>query len=105
MRFIKVKDRAEHFVLGARLPISADALTTAFDKTVIAAGVDRTNRPYHSLRHSWATGMKPYIGEAGVQHALGHSKLETTQGYISVTQAERDAQRMGQNERIKNIAI
>jgi integrase len=105
LRFIKVKERGEYFVLGAKLPISADVLTTGFDKAVEAAGVDRTNRPYHSLRHSWATGMKPYIGEAGVQHALGHSKLETTQGYISITQAERDMQRMAQNERIKNIAI
>ena len=103
-RFNK-KKYSDYFVFGNEVPISYDALTESFYKAVAAAGVDRTDRPYHSLRHSYATGMKPYIGEAGVQHALGHSKISTTQGYISVTQAERDAQRLGQNERIKNIAI
>lgn len=65
--------------------MSADALRTAFERRVRAAGLDSGITP-HAMRHTFATEMLSGGADLrSVQELLGHASLSTTQIYTHLS--------------------
>lgn len=65
---------------GARLHTSS--VRRMFQRLAPKAGIERRVHP-HALRHTFAAELyTERIGAAGIQAALGHSSLATTQKYL-----------------------
>ena len=68
--------------------ISVRGVQKMVDKTLLAAGLDRTRFSPHKLRHTAATLMlKNGVDTRALQEVLGHKNLSTTQIYTHVDSA------------------
>jgi integrase/recombinase XerD len=65
--------------------MSADAIRTMFNKTLVAAGVSTDYHP-HDIRHTFASDLLEGGADLrSVQELLGHASLSTTQVYTHVS--------------------
>jgi integrase len=58
----------------------------AFQSAVCAAKI--TDLHFHDLRHTFSTRMRALADPFTLKELLGHSKIETTEGYVTPSLAE-----------------
>jgi integrase len=63
--------------------------TGAFQSAVRAAKV--TDLHFHDLRHTFSTRMRAFTDPFTLKELLGHSKFETTEGYVTPSMGEMKA--------------
>ena len=61
----------------------------AFQSAVSAAKI--TDLHFHDLRHTFSTRMRAHIDPFTLKELLGHSKIETTEGYVTPSMVEMQA--------------
>jgi integrase len=61
----------------------------AFQSAVSAAKI--TDLHFHDLRHTFLTRMRAHTDPFTLKELLGHSKIETTEGYVTPSMAEMQA--------------
>jgi integrase len=87
-RFVSDDD----FVFAAEsgLPINGDALSSRYEKALVAAGLRRLR--FHDLRHTFGTRMIREADIRRVQEWMGHADIQTTMKYLHYESRKEDAE-------------
>jgi integrase len=79
----------ESYLFHSRTGNSLSHKQGAFQSAVSQAGIDDLH--FHDLRHTFSTRMRTCTDPFTLKELLGHSKMETTEGYVTPSMAEMQA--------------
>ncbi|WP_052351803.1 tyrosine-type recombinase/integrase [Deinococcus pimensis] len=82
----------QHVFVAEGRPLESTNLNPIVTKLVRRAGLERAKVGPHTFRHTFATSFLRAGGDVfTLQRILGHSKLEITQGYVSLLMGDIQA--------------
>jgi integrase/recombinase XerC len=89
VRELMSKPTSEGFLFHSRTGNTLSHKQGAFQSPVAAAKI--TDLHFHDLRHTFSTRMRALTDPFTLKELLGHSKIETTEGYVTPSRAEMKA--------------
>jgi integrase/recombinase XerC len=88
-RELMSRPTGEGFLFHSRTGNTLSHKQGAFQSAVCAAKI--TDLHFHDLRHTFSTRMRALTDPFTLKELLGHSKIETTEGYVTPSMAEMKA--------------
>ncbi|HYG81842.1 MAG TPA: tyrosine-type recombinase/integrase, partial [Pyrinomonadaceae bacterium] len=89
VRDLMSRPTSDGFLFHSRTGNSLSHKQGAFQSAVSAAEI--TDLHFHDLRHTFSTRMRALTDPFTLKELLGHSKIETTEGYVTPSMAEMKA--------------
>ena len=83
------KPTSDGFLFHSRTGNTLSHKQGAFQSAVGAAKI--TDLHFHDLRHTFSTRMRALTDPFTLKELLGHSKIETTEGYVTPSMSEMRA--------------
>jgi integrase len=89
VRELMTTSTSDGFLFHSRTGNTLSHKQGAFQSAVYAAKI--TDLHFHDLRHTFSTRMRALTDPFTLKELLGHSKIETTEGYVTPSMAEMKA--------------
>lgn len=89
VRELMSRPTSDGFLFHSRTGNTLSHKQGAFQSAVSAAEI--TDLHFHDLRHTFSTRMRALTDPFTLKELLGHSKIETTEGYVTPSMAEMQA--------------